>query len=61
MIASALLLTLLACLAHFFKTVTKAVVFLDSLMYGYSSAFTLFISAGGLAVFIDRIKVSVCR
>lgn len=26
-------------------------------MYGYSSAFTLFISAGGLAVFIDRIKV----
>jgi E3 ubiquitin-protein ligase HUWE1 len=51
-----------ACVPRsFFKTVTKAVVFLDSLMYGYSSAFTLFISAGGLAVFIDRIKVSVCR
>lgn len=39
------------------QTVTKAAVFLDSLMYGYSSAFSLFISAGGLAVCIDRIQV----
>lgn len=38
--------------------VTKSIIFLDSLMYGYNSAFTLFISAGGLGVFVERVKVS---
>lgn len=28
-------------------------------MYGYSSAFTLFISAGGLSVFVDRVKAEI--
>ncbi|KAK4052443.1 E3 ubiquitin-protein ligase tom1 [Microbotryomycetes sp. JL201] len=41
------------------STVTKAVVFLDSLMYGYQTAFTLFISSGGLNVFVDRVKEEI--
>ncbi|SGY62078.1 BQ5605_C007g04651 [Microbotryum silenes-dioicae] len=41
--------------------VTKAVLFLDSLMYGYQSAFTLFISSGGLPIFVDRIKQEIDR
>ncbi|SCV71562.1 BQ2448_3150 [Microbotryum intermedium] len=41
--------------------VTKAVLFLDSLMYGYQSAFTLFISSGGLPIFVERIKQEVDR
>lgn len=40
------------------SVVTRAIVFLDGLMYGYSSAFTAFITYGGLAVFVDRVKVS---
>ena len=39
--------------------VTRSIVFLDSLMYGYSSAFTLFGTAGGLAIFVERVKVSL--
>lgn len=41
------------------SVVTRAIVFLDGLMYGYSSAFTAFITYGGLAVFVDRVKVSL--
>ena len=39
--------------------VTKAVVFLDGMMYGYTSAFNLFIAASGLGVFVDRVKTEV--
>ncbi|KAI5477219.1 E3 ubiquitin-protein ligase HUWE1 [Pseudohyphozyma bogoriensis] len=44
------------------SVVTKAITFLDSLMYGYSSAFSLFISIGGLPVFVERVKdeIEVC-
>ncbi|KAK4704493.1 hypothetical protein P7C70_g1715, partial [Phenoliferia sp. Uapishka_3] len=42
--------------------VTRAITFLDSLMYGYSSAFNLFISIGGLPVFVERVKdeIEIC-
>ncbi|KAI5477751.1 E3 ubiquitin-protein ligase HUWE1 [Pseudohyphozyma bogoriensis] len=44
------------------SVVTKAITFLDSLMYGYGSAFSLFISIGGLPVFVERVKdeIEVC-
>jgi E3 ubiquitin-protein ligase HUWE1 len=35
----------------------KAVVLLDGFLYGYSNAFTAYVAAGGLNVFIERIKV----
>lgn len=35
----------------------KAVVLLDGFLYGYTSAFTAYMSAGGLNDFIERIKV----
>ncbi|KAM0754248.1 hypothetical protein T439DRAFT_311132 [Meredithblackwellia eburnea MCA 4105] len=38
------------------STVTRAVTFLDSLMYGYTSAFNLFISILGLPVFVERVR-----
>ncbi|GAA6031536.1 hypothetical protein JCM8097_006506 [Rhodosporidiobolus ruineniae] len=37
----------------------KAITLLDGFLYGYSSAFTAYIAAGGLAVFVDRIKYEV--
>ncbi|GAA5889291.1 hypothetical protein JCM6882_000697 [Rhodosporidiobolus microsporus] len=37
----------------------KAIVLLDGFLYGYSNAFTAYIAAGGLAVFVDRIKYEV--
>ncbi|BGP42101.1 E3 ubiquitin-protein ligase tom1 [Rhodotorula kratochvilovae] len=37
----------------------KAVVLLDGFLYGYTSAFTAFMSAGGLTAFIERIKYEV--
>ncbi|GAA5942817.1 hypothetical protein JCM10213_002959 [Rhodosporidiobolus nylandii] len=37
----------------------KAIVLLDGFLYGYSNAFTAFIAAGGLAVFVDRIKYEI--
>ncbi|GAA6048825.1 hypothetical protein JCM3770_003640 [Rhodotorula araucariae] len=37
----------------------KAIVLLDGFLYGYTSAFTAFMSAGGLAAFIERIKYEV--
>lgn len=43
------------------QVVTRAIIFLDGLMYGYSSAFTNFITAGGLAIFVDRTKVRAIR
>lgn len=35
----------------------KAVVLLDGFLYGYATAFTAYMSAGGLTDFIERIKV----
>ncbi|GAA6015032.1 hypothetical protein JCM10207_008710 [Rhodosporidiobolus poonsookiae] len=37
----------------------KAIILLDGFLYGYSNAFTAYIAAGGLAVFVDRIKHEV--
>ncbi|GAA5823738.1 hypothetical protein JCM11251_003273 [Rhodosporidiobolus azoricus] len=37
----------------------KAIVLLDGFLYGYSNAFTAYIAAGGLAVFVDRIKYEI--
>lgn len=39
------------------QIVSRAIGFLDNLMYGYSSAFTFFCSAGGVASFVSRVKV----
>lgn len=35
----------------------KAITLLDGFLYGYSQAFTAYLAAGGLAIFVDRIKV----
>ncbi|GAA5969495.1 hypothetical protein JCM11641_008133 [Rhodosporidiobolus odoratus] len=37
----------------------KAIILLDGFLYGYSAAFTAYIAAGGLAVFVERIKYEV--
>ncbi|KAF9206640.1 hypothetical protein BGZ49_002096 [Haplosporangium sp. Z 27] len=41
------------------KNVTKTVTILDSLIYGYTAAFTSFCSAGGLNSLVTRIKEEV--
>ncbi|KAF8948924.1 hypothetical protein BGZ47_001133 [Haplosporangium gracile] len=41
------------------KNVTKSIHLLDSLIYGYSSAFTSFCTSGGLNVLVARIKDEV--
>ncbi|GAA5851451.1 hypothetical protein JCM3766R1_000331 [Sporobolomyces carnicolor] len=38
---------------------SKAITLLDAFLYGYSQAFTAYIAAGGLSVFVDRIKFEV--
>ncbi|KAH9820843.1 hypothetical protein DFH28DRAFT_1121207 [Melampsora americana] len=40
----------------YISTVSRAVTNLDGLMYGFTSAFTLFNQADGLKVFVNRIK-----
>jgi hypothetical protein len=41
------------------QNVTKAITILDSLIYGFGTAFTSFCSSGGLNVLVLRIKEEV--
>ncbi|GAA5961735.1 hypothetical protein JCM21900_000844 [Sporobolomyces salmonicolor] len=55
------------CLLEFVKNkrrdrltpATKAIALLDGFLYGYSNAFTAYIAAGGLNVFVERIQYEV--
>ncbi|GAA5939453.1 E3 ubiquitin-protein ligase TOM1 [Sporobolomyces koalae] len=42
-----------------FIPAAKAITLLDGFLYGYTQAFTAYIAAGGLAIFVDRIKFEV--
>ncbi|GAA6062543.1 hypothetical protein JCM10212_004309 [Sporobolomyces blumeae] len=42
-----------------FTAATRAIALLDGFLYGYSQAFTAYIAAGGLSVFVDRIMFEV--
>ncbi|GAA6006127.1 hypothetical protein JCM11491_002040 [Sporobolomyces phaffii] len=42
-----------------FTPAARAITLLDGFLYGYSQAFTAYIAAGGLSIFVDRIKLEV--
>ncbi|GAA5906785.1 E3 ubiquitin-protein ligase TOM1 [Sporobolomyces salmoneus] len=42
-----------------FIPTSRAITLLDGFLYGYTQAFTAYIAAGGLTVFVDRIKSEV--
>lgn len=41
--------------------VSKAIVVIDNILYGYTNAFQLFVNARGVDITVDRIKVSALR